>query len=82
MGTQKNIADKIIKNDANYTLAVKANQPLLRENIEDEFRFNKKVNTHQDIDYGHGRIETRTCHVITDFIHMEEVDKWGLIDKS
>jgi len=76
MGTQQKIAKKIIKNNANYTLAVKGNQPLLRENIEDEFRFNKKIESYQDIDYGHGRIETRTCHVITDFIHMEEVDKW------
>jgi len=77
MGTQKKIAKHIIKNNANYTLAVKGNQPLLRENIEDEFRFNKKIEFYKDVDYGHGRIETRTCSVISDFIHMEEVDKWA-----
>lgn len=76
MGTQKKIAKKIIKNNADYTLAVKGNQPLLRENIEDEFRFNKKIKSYQDVDYGHGRIETRTCHVISDFIHIQEVGKW------
>jgi len=76
MGTQKKIAKTIIDNNANYTLAVKENQPQLREDIEDEFRFNKKVKTITDVDYGHGRIETRTCHVITDFIHMQETEKW------
>ena len=33
-GTQKEIAKKIIDNDANYILAVKANQASLLENIE------------------------------------------------
>ena len=76
MGTQKEIAEKIIKNDANYILAVKANQAHLLENIEDEFRFTKPLesNVHQDI--GHGRIETRTCSVITDFKFIESQNDW------
>jgi predicted transposase YbfD/YdcC len=76
MGCQTEIAQKIIDAQANYVLAVKANQPELLENIEDEFRFNKKINTSVDVDYGHGRIETRTCSVISDFIHIEHPQRW------
>ena len=76
MGTQKEIAKKIIDNNANYILAVKANQASLLENIEDEFKFTKPIdiNIHEDI--GHGRIETRTCSVITDFKFIEDKNDW------
>ncbi|NRB82016.1 MAG: ISAs1 family transposase [Saccharospirillaceae bacterium] len=76
MGCQTGIAQNIIDAQANYVLAVKANQPELLENIEDEFRFNKDIETSIDIDYGHGRIETRTCSVINNFIHIEQPEKW------
>ena len=29
-----------------------------------------------DVDYGHGRIGTRVCHVVSDFIHIQEPQKW------
>jgi predicted transposase YbfD/YdcC len=76
MGTQKEIAEKIIKNDANYILAVKGNQAKLLEEIEDEFKFVTQLESsvHQDI--GHGRIETRTCSVISDFQFIENKNKW------
>jgi len=77
MGCQREIAQKIVDAQANYVLALKGNQPELLENVEDEFRFNKKVSTSVDIDYGHGRIETRTCSVISDFIHIEQPQKWA-----
>ena len=77
MGCQTEIAQKIIDAQANYVLAVKGNQPELLENIEDEFRFNKIFDTSVDVDYGHGRIETRTCTVINEFIHMESPEKWA-----
>lgn len=76
MGCQTKIAQKIIDAQANYVLGVKGNQPELLQNIEDEFRFNKKIDTFNDVDYGHGRIETRVCSVISDFIHMENLHKW------
>jgi len=59
MGTQTNIANKIIENGADYILAVKENQEELLEEIKDEFRFSKDIEINTDIDYGHGRIETR-----------------------
>lgn len=77
MGCQTKIAQKIIDAKANYVLGVKGNQSELLENIEDEFRFNKKIDKSVDVDYGHGRIETRICTVINNFIHMENLQKWA-----
>ena len=42
MGTQTEIAEKIIDKGADYILTVKENQKSLSEEIEDEFRFGKK----------------------------------------
>jgi predicted transposase YbfD/YdcC len=76
MGTQKEIAKKIIEKDANYILAVKGNQPQLLEDIQDEFKFSKQIDTTKDEDLGHGRIETRICSVITDFQFIENENEW------
>ncbi|NPD47782.1 ISAs1 family transposase [Lentimicrobium sp. S6] len=46
--------------------------------IKDEFRFAKQIETHENIDIGHGRIETRKCSGITDFKFIENEDnKWN-----
>ena len=77
MGTQTDIAEKIIKKDANYILAVKENQKQLLEEIKDEFKFSKSIEIDTNIDVGHGRIETRKCSVISDFMFIENKDnKW------
>ena len=41
MGCQTEIASAIIDKDADYILAVKANQEQLYEDLKDEFRFGK-----------------------------------------
>ena len=41
MGTQKEIAQKIVAKKADYILAVKENQKQLLQNIKDQFRFSK-----------------------------------------
>jgi predicted transposase YbfD/YdcC len=76
MGCQKDIATKIIDNDANYILAVKENQASLLENVKDEFLFSKNKTTHTTVEGNHGRIETRVCTVITDFQHVETDSNW------
>jgi len=77
MGTQTDIAEKIIDNNANYILAVKENQKQLLEEIKDEFKFSKNIEIDTNIDIGHGRIETRKCSVISDFLFIENPDnKW------
>ncbi len=43
MGTQSDIVEKIIKNKADYILAVKENQKQLLEEIKDEFKFAKEI---------------------------------------
>jgi predicted transposase YbfD/YdcC len=81
MGTQTDIADKIIENKADYILAVKENQPQLLEGIKDEFRFSRDIETDTDVDFGHGRIETRTCSVISDFQFIEDNNKWNKLQQ-
>ncbi len=76
MGTQKDIAEKIIENEADYILAVKGNQGQLLTNIQDEFKFSKKIDTHTDMNLDHGRIETRTCSVMSDFQFIEDNNGW------
>jgi len=77
MGTQTAIASKIIERGADYILAVKDNQKELRQAVEDEFRFNKAKAVATHLDFGHGRIETRACSVISDFKFIKnEDDKW------
>ena len=76
IGTQKEIAKKIIENEADYILAAKNNQPQLMENIKDEFRFSKNSKTIKNEDIGHGRIETRQCSVVTDFEFLTKEDGW------
>ncbi len=78
MGTQKNIANKIVENQADYILAVKGNQGSLFEEIQDEFKFSKSIEVDTNVEFGHGRIETRKCSVISEFKFIENLDnKWN-----
>lgn len=69
IGCQKKIAEKIVNsNKADYVLALKDNHPNLRSETASFFRVagaNKfegfAHDVHEDIDAGHGRIETRKC---------------------
>jgi len=80
MGCQKKIAKKIVRKKADYILAVKENQKDLLDDIKDSFRMLSPTNTSEELDYGHGRIETRRSFVITDLSLVETSDKWtGLV---
>jgi predicted transposase YbfD/YdcC len=63
MGTQHEIANKIIDKQANYVLSLKGNQSGLFEAVRTAFQTTKVTKTITDIDSGHGRIETRTCTI-------------------
>jgi predicted transposase YbfD/YdcC len=76
MGCQEDIAKTIIKQEADYILAVKDNQKQLHQDIQDEFRFGKAIKIHIHEDLGHGRIETRKCSVIDTFEFIENTDQW------
>lgn len=76
MGCQKEIAKKIRSKRADYVLAVKENQGDLLEDILDSFKMLPANQTVSDIDFGHGRIETRTCSVISDLSLIEKPHLW------
>src|SRR3989344_1549667 len=71
MGCQKAIAEQIIEKKADYLLALKSNQGRLHEDVETFFSIAKKEDfknieycVHEEIDAGHGRIETRRAYAI------------------
>ena len=73
MGCQTDIAQTIVDSDADYVLALKANQGQLSEDVRllfdgvstGEIR-DVKVDSTQTVDGNHGRIETRTAYAIAD----------------
>ncbi len=77
MGCQTKIADKIIERGADYILMVKDNQAELKEQVEKIFRIQRPGMTDIEEDLGHGRIEKRTCDVITKLDFLDGQDHWG-----
>lgn len=77
MGCQQAIAQDILSAKANYILAVKNNQKELYQGIEDTFRL--QLRTEQslsaELDFGHGRIENRTCY-LSDNLEYIDSKKW------
>ncbi len=65
IATNATIATTILDAGADYLLAVKANQPRLRAEVEALFADAScdRLDTHQDIDKDHGRIEQRRLSV-------------------
>lgn len=76
MGCQKEIARKIRSKRADYVLAVKENQGDLLEDILDSFKMLPVDQAVNDLDFGHGRIETRVCSVISDLSLIEKPHLW------
>ena len=76
MGCQKKIAKKILKKEADYILMVKENQAELKEQIEKVFRIQKPEVSDIEEDFGHGRIEKRTCEVITKLDFLDTKENW------
>lgn len=72
MGTQKKIAKQIIDNGGGYVLALKGNHSTLHEEVSEFIRENHTgFNRAEEVDCGHGRIETREC------IATESIDWLG-----
>jgi predicted transposase YbfD/YdcC len=68
MGTQTEIVETIREKEADYLLPVKANQPMLQQDVVECFNKAERKQwrgiehtAHRTIDGGHGRVETRTC---------------------
>jgi predicted transposase YbfD/YdcC len=72
LGTQKEVAEQIIKQGGDYLLPVKENQPHLHEDIQLFFKlakqndFSKVTHTYKrTVNSGHGRVEIRECWAIS-----------------
>ena len=86
MGTQKNIAEKIISSEADYILSVKENQPLLYENIRLYFetevlpKSKKELEEsgcyHKEYCKDHGRIEIREYYISRETDWLLEKKDW------
>lgn len=76
IGCQKEIASKIIEQDADYILAVKDNQKHLHDDIREAFEQGKIVDTATTLQKNHGRIEKRTCRIINDLDWVCQKDDW------
>ena len=87
MGCQTNIAEIIVDNEADYTLAVKENQGTLYKGIQTLFSdglatefANIPVDFAQTIEKGHGRLEIRQGWVITEpdlIAQLDPKQKWA-----
>lgn len=66
MGCQTAIAEKIIEQEADYGLAVKENQGHLLDVLREAFAQTPEAAQPTTLEKGFGRIEKRTCRVITD----------------
>ena len=80
MGCQTKIAEKIIKQEANYVFGLKGNQSTLHEDVKLLFEGKAAgINflSDQVVEKGHGRIETRKCTVTQDIDWLRKShSKW------
>ena len=78
IGTQVDIAEKIIGKGGHYFLAVKENQAGLLSEIKDVIRYNKPTSTYSETDKEHARVETRTVSIYpADKIEDKEIlSRW------
>ena len=76
MGTQKDIAEKIVDGGADYILALKGNQGTLRQDVELMVGEQSPIAEYEDVDKGHGRVETRKCEVYEPSSWIMENHPW------
>ena len=76
MGCQTAIAEKIVEKGADYVLAVKDNQGHLLDDLKEAFAQTSQSIHDTSIETGHGRIEKRTCKVITDMDWISKPKNW------
>lgn len=76
MGTQKDIAKKVIDKNADYVLALKGNQSYLKQDVESLCKRSKPDWENELVEKGHGRIESRRCEVYKQLDLLEDVDNW------
>jgi len=89
MGCQTEIAKTIVDGGGDYLLAVKDNQPTLRQDIAATFaeaaderrrtvdeQARPAVEVFEEVDKGHGRVEKRTVALCRDLAWMTTAERW------
>jgi len=83
MGCQREIAAQIVDQKADYVLSLKGNQGLLHEAVEDYFvtaeaaEFKSVAYDYrEEIDKGHGRLETRRYWITDDLRTLPKTERW------
>lgn len=76
IGTQTGIAEKIIEKQADYILSLKGNQEELLAQVKSCFKRQRAESVDRVEEKGHGRIETRTCEIITDLGFIDNREMW------
>lgn len=71
IGCQKKITEKIVKQEADYVIGLKANQKKLLHKVESCFG-HSELKAVDSWDKGHGRIECRSCRVLPAHLIGEE----------
>ncbi len=80
LNCQKDIAQTVIEQQADYVFALKANHPQLQQDVVDWFAWAQardfrdvKHSFHQTVNKAHGRIEIRRCWAIADPLAFESL---------
>jgi predicted transposase YbfD/YdcC len=83
MGTQKEVAKKIIEKEGDYVLALKENHPNLYEEVTNFFKENLKNDfkgqSHKyrkTEEKGHGRYEIREYWLVSDIDFLKQKSEW------
>ena len=79
MGCQKNVAQAIVEQQADYVLALKENHPTLYDDIKlwlDDSDEKGHVRMHNTVEKDHGRIETRRTVVSTELGWLAQKKEW------
>ena len=76
LNCQKAIAEKIVEKGADYILAVKGNHPILASQIIQSFALETPLTEFTTHDKDHGRIEKRTCQVLTNLEWIDQREDW------
>lgn len=84
MGCQKDIAKQIKKQGGEYVLSLKGNQGKLADGVEHHFICAERDefavldhDSHETVNGGHGRVETRRYDVIGDADWLDAKKQWG-----
>lgn len=79
LNCQKETAEIIVNQKADYLLCVKDNHPNLKKDIEDfvqDISLQNTMHSVSKIEQGHGRIEKRTAYVTSDIGWLQQCKEW------